>query len=60
MQISYNTYTDAYPVTVGQKVTQNLPGSFYSPMPEFKFCGASEAKHHIGIALPVVRLSVTL
>ena len=27
---------DAYPVAVRQKVTKNLPVSFYSPMPGFK------------------------
>ena len=27
---------DAYPAAVSQKVTKNLPASFYSPMPGFK------------------------
>ena len=28
--------SDVYPVAISQKVTKNLPVSFYSPMPEFK------------------------
>ena len=28
---------DAYPIAISQKVTKNLPASFYSPMPGFKF-----------------------
>ena len=38
---------DAYPAAVSQKVTKNLPASFYSPMPGFNTCFPSFAIPHI-------------
>ena len=37
ISIEIGVKSDAYPVAISQKVTKNLPVSFYSPIPGFKW-----------------------